>query len=287
MRFNFRLRELSAVVPWHDADGSHAHLGWFGLTDGWYWIEAGLESESVELFRYSEPLVDRWMREYARKPWLEALPYVDYQVSRLWEDVLDVLPDALDPVPPRLARTLGPDGPWTRWERAASRAADRAPAKWEAWELLEVAARWWWARRLDAAYLQAGPQIWFWSDGIDVHLQWDNRERFLDGRPAWEAILGQSAVPAADFVAEVRAFDTHFIARMRDRITLAQTNWTRPDVALEPSLDQEQLARSRRFSQRLETITQREPTRWDAVFRAIASVEALPGFASEQIMRLS
>lgn len=287
MRFNFRLRQLDAIAPWRDTDGSHAHLGWFGLTDGWYWIEAGPESRPVKLFRYSQPLVDKWISEYLGAPWVEALPYVDYQVSRLWEDVLDILPDALDPVPPRLARILGSDGPWTRWERAASAAVERAPAKREAWDLLEAAAGWWWARRLDTAYLQAGPQIWFWSDGTDVHIQWDNRECFLDGLPAWEEILGQYAVPAADFVAEVRAFDTRFITRMRDRITLAQTNWTRPDVALGPSLDQEQLARSRRLSQRLDTITQREPTRWDAVLRAITRVESLPEFASEQVMRLS
>jgi hypothetical protein len=88
MRFTFQLRQMGAIAPWHDADGSHAHLGWFGLTDGWYWIAAG----AAEFFRYSQSLVDKWTRGYSGAPWLEALPYVDYQVSRLWEDVLGLLP---------------------------------------------------------------------------------------------------------------------------------------------------------------------------------------------------
>lgn len=285
MRFTFQLRPLESVAPWHDADGSNAHLGWFGLTDGWYWIEAG--PKPVELFRYSQPLVDTWMREYTGASWLEALPHVDYQVARLWEDVLDILPNVLDPVPSQLARALGPDGPWITWEQAATRTAEQALDKQEAWDLLETAAGWWWARRLDTAYLQAGPRIWFWSDGINVHLQWDNRDLILDGQPAWEVVLDQHTVPEMDFLAEVRAFDAHFIAKMRDRIALAQAEWARLDVAIDPGIDQEQLARSSRFSQCLEAIAKREPTRWDEVFRAIARVEALPEFASEQTMRLS
>jgi hypothetical protein len=285
MRFNFQLRPLGSVAPWHDADGSHAHLGWFGLTDGWYWIEVG--PRPVELFRYSQPLVDTWMREYTGASWLEALPHVDYQVARLWEDVLDILPNALDPVPPQLARTLDPNGPWKTWERAATTAVEQALDKQEAWDLLEAAAGWWWARRLDTAYLQAGPRIWCWSDGINVHLQWDNRDLILDGQSAWEADLGQHTAPEIDFLAEVRAFDAHFVARMRDRIALAQAEWARPDVALDPGIDQEQLARSSRLSRCLETIAKREPTRWDEVYRAIARVEALPEFASEHAMRLS
>jgi hypothetical protein len=287
MRFNFRLRGMRDISPWPGVGGAHPHLGWFGLTDGWYWIEAG----SADLFRYSQPLVDRWTREHGGASWLEALPYVDYQVARLWEDVLDILPDVLDPVPPRLARALAPDGPWSAWERAARAAVEQAPPEQEeeAWDLLEAAARWWWDRTLDAGYLQAAPRIWLWSDGAEVSVQWDNRGRILDGLPAWAAVIGQHTVPAATFVAEVRSFDARFISRMRDRVAIAQAEWARPDVALDPDLDQEQLARSGHLSRRLGAVANAkpEPERWDAVLRAIASVEALPGFAPEQKLRLS
>jgi hypothetical protein len=53
MRVEFRLRALGEIAPWHDGDGSHPHLGWFGLTDGWYWIGLG----EVELFRFSPAIL--------------------------------------------------------------------------------------------------------------------------------------------------------------------------------------------------------------------------------------
>jgi hypothetical protein len=164
---------------------------------------------------------------------------------------------------------------------------ERALPDQEGWDLLEAAAGWWWARYLDTAYLQAGPQIWFWSDGAEVHVQWDNRDRMLDGLPAWAAARGDHSAPADDFVAAVKAFDARLISRMRDRIAIAQVEWARPDVALDPGLDEEQLARSHRLAQRIGTVATREPTQWDAVFHAIARIEALPGFASEQGVKLA
>jgi len=283
MRFHFHLRQLVDIAPWHNADGSNPHLGWFGLTDGWYWIEAG----SAELFRYNRPLVAKWRREYSDVPWLEALPYVDYQVSRLWEDVLEILPAVLDPVPSRLAHALGPDEPWINWERAAKTAVEQAPHEQEAWDLLESAAGWWWARQLNTSYLQAAPQICFWSDGADIHIQWDNRACVLDGLPAWEAVIGEHKAPVADFIAEAQAFDARFLSRMHDRIAIAQSEWTRPDVALEPGLNQEQVARTGWPARRFDAIKGQDLTHWDAVFQAIARIEALPGFATDHALRLS
>lgn len=120
MRFHFRLRPLDDIAPWGTVTNPDArtpewlcrpHLGWFALTDGWYWIEAS----QAELFRYSQAAVNAMVREQPNAPRVsEALeiPYEDYQVTRLWEDLLELLPDVLDPVSSRLAATLGPDGPW-------------------------------------------------------------------------------------------------------------------------------------------------------------------------------
>lgn len=182
------------------------------------------------------------------------------------------------PVPPQLAASLGPDGPWTAWEREAEKAAENALPRGEAWGLLEDAARWWWKRHISTAYLQAGPQIWFWSDGTNAHVEWDNRELSLDGVPVWEARLGQHTVPVADFLEEVYSFDTRFMQQMQDRVTSVQVEWTRPEIALDPGLAEEHLAHSRRMGQCMESIAQHPPTAWDEVFRAIAQIEALPTF---------
>ena len=78
-------RSGAAAAAGHDLDievrsweatldlGDTPSLHWFGLTQGWYWIEAGGP---------------------------EPLPYVDYYVVRLWEDlgfrILATVPEAFD-----------------------------------------------------------------------------------------------------------------------------------------------------------------------------------------------
>jgi hypothetical protein len=128
--------------------------------------------------------------------------------------------------------------------------------------------------------LQAGPLIWFWSDGTHAHIEWDNRTILLDAVPAWEAVLGQYTLPVAAFLEEVRTFDAHFIRRMHDRVAIAQAEWKRPDVALDPGLSGEQVVRSQWLLRCMEGIAQRQETEWGVVFRAIADIESLPTFAT-------
>ena len=91
IRFNFDLRPVGEIVPWTKGDGSDPRLGWFALSDGHYWITV----DEVELFRYSEESVALWRSE----GYEVASPYANYQVVRLWEDVLDWLPEFHEPVP--------------------------------------------------------------------------------------------------------------------------------------------------------------------------------------------
>jgi hypothetical protein len=89
--FEFVLRPIEQVAPW-GAPGEE-NLHWFGLTDGWYWMNVG----EVQLMRYSQRLID------AIPEWNPPLPYVDYQVDRLYDDLLSILPAIVDPIPPDIA----------------------------------------------------------------------------------------------------------------------------------------------------------------------------------------
>lgn len=289
MRVQFRLRPVDDIAPWGPVPSQNAstpdwlrrpHLHWFALTGGWFWIEAG----EAELYRYSQAAINAMVREQPVAPWVSEvleIPYDDYQVARLWEDLLELLPDVLEPVPPQLAASLGPDGPWTAWEREAETAVEAVEDETlyeNAQDMREAAAGWWWKRHISTAYLQAGPQIWFWSDGSNAHIEWDNRALSLDGVPVWEALLGHHTIPVADFLEEVRSFDAQFMRQMHDRVASAQAEWTRPEIALDPGLADEQHTRSQSMRQCTESIARQEPTAWDKVFRAIAQIEALPTF---------
>ena len=82
MLINFTLAPIEEIVPWGEP-GSYS-LHWFGLTYGEYWIQAG----EAALFEYSD---------HARNAGINR--YCDYQVVRLYEDLLDMLPYILEPVP--------------------------------------------------------------------------------------------------------------------------------------------------------------------------------------------
>ncbi len=284
MLFNFRLRPVEDIVPWGPVLSptdktpdwlTQPHLGWFELTDGWYWIAAG----QAELFRYHHELIEATLRDHHGERWtasLAEMPYVDYQVVRLWEDILDTLPAILERVPLQLAQMLGPDGTWIAWERRVQALVD---AELVDWTLSNLATGWWWQRYLDSAYLRAGPYTWFWCDETNVHIQWDNRTCDLDGMPAWEANQGIFSLPTAQFLNEVRSFDARLMQAMGERVAQIQAGWQRSDVVIDPHLGEEHQKRSWWMQRCLDHQGGREPTDWEAVLQAIARIEALPAFA--------
>lgn len=64
------------MSPW---GGDQPRLHWFGLTEGWCWIRVG-EHELLRCSRLYHPDC-----------------YVDYYLARLWEDVIVLNPDVLEP----------------------------------------------------------------------------------------------------------------------------------------------------------------------------------------------
>jgi len=88
----FNLKPLQDVMPWGDEPNQYLH--WFALTDSFYYMELG----DVQLFCYSDEILEFWSKEY---PGCNSKnePYMDYQVVRLYEDVLEILPDVIQPIP--------------------------------------------------------------------------------------------------------------------------------------------------------------------------------------------
>ncbi len=81
--FEFELRPLDQVKPWGTPADPNLH--WFGLTDGQFWIQVG----EHRLFEYHQA-----SRNHSGAP-----QYCDYQVARLYEDIISLVPHALVPVP--------------------------------------------------------------------------------------------------------------------------------------------------------------------------------------------
>jgi hypothetical protein len=194
IRFRFELRPLADVGPWGGSEGP-ATLHWFGLTEGWYWIEV----DGLQLLRYDRGTLDRL--GVAGEPAVR--PYADYFVARFWEDLLLVHRAALEPVPDDLESFL-------RWH----------PEEWPVVDDSDAGAaeEWLWAHDLDQGHLINAPALRLWTcrDGERLTLTW--RHGHAPG-PRFDAPdAGEVVVPAAAFSAAVADLHDGLLAAMDARI---------------------------------------------------------------------
>lgn len=269
MLFQFQLRPLGEVTPWGE-EGAYS-LHWFGLTDGWYWLKCG----NQELFRYSEALLATWSGKGLGRG---EQPYVDYHVVRLWEDILDMLPEILSPVPKQVLELMQPGPESFEWCGQISElgSEDEVDAQPLALEHYFLAVNWIGRRKLDAGCLLAAPRIWLWTDGITMFIRWDNRDQMLEGHPAWASREGTFTLPLDAFMEEVRSFDRRLIQAMQERIQTVAQSWVRPEIQIDvEALLGEQEERATWLSLALERARTQEPEAWDKTVEAIKRCESL------------
>jgi hypothetical protein len=261
MLFNFELTPLDDVAPW-GSDGDR-YLGWFILTDGRYWVRVG----QSELFRSSDAILSRWGEQYPDSR--DTSPYVDYYVVRLWEDILEVLPSWINPVPDDLAVML-------QSKRASL--SDILPRRFELdteGELWEAAMRWWLNRRLTSYHLKHSPRIAIWTGDGTTHITWDNRGLMADDVPVWAAQQGAFQIPVADFVAEIQSFNDRLLNAMEARIAEIKRDWKRADIRIDiEQLDAEQIDRRTWLPNKLQ---RPEYVDWNETRLALARYAELTG----------
>ena len=235
-------------------------LHWFGLTDGQYWIETGDDA----LFEYSEHV--------RSKP--GSTRYCAYQVARLYEDLLEMVPSILEPVPASLFSYLsGESGSaWMAKSAAWFTNAFESLDEERYWEIADASVTWIGSRTLDTAYLSPSANIRMWSEQSAVHIEWDNTKKLCEGLPAWSATRGSFRIPREAFIQEVRAFHTRLIDQMTQRVESVAAGALSPDVQVDlPALRKEQLQRNRAFENALSGPA--VATDWQSVTGAIAEIE--------------
>lgn len=210
IRFHFRLRPLADVETWGDRG-----LHWFGLTDGWYWIEV----DGYKLFHHPS-------NADSGQP-----SPVDYYVVRLWEDVQEVLPSVLEPVPADLVDRMTSDQ--DTWYGAGV-------------EDVEAALDWYGNHFMYTSYLAASPRILWWrsiTDRDTITVDW----RHPAGRGLDCAVprQGRASVSTESFLRAVKEFDRELIDAMGRRIAEIETGGLDPEIRLDiEQLRQEHQLRS-------------------------------------------
>jgi hypothetical protein len=202
IRFRFDLVPLEEVTPWGERNSLH----WFGLAEGWYCLDI----DGRELLRYSDHTMGMW-RTGSDGP-ARAHPWVDYYVVRLWEDMLEVLPHALEPVPGDLVEFMV--GESMNWCETDDPAADVAMSAYG-------------DRIVDTGYLRVGPHLRWWRevDTADtIVIAWryptDPHGEISFTAPEY----GQASVSTEEFVSAVTDFDRSLLDAMQTR----SHNWPRP-----------------------------------------------------------
>lgn len=252
MLFNFTLVPVEKIQPW--GTPGNPSLSWFGLTDGQYWIQAG---ENI-LFEYSE---------HVRS---EGEPrYCDYQVVRLYEDLLEMLPYVLEPIPPSLVQYISGDTA-VKWKSTYQlwfeQNEDRLDSD-QFWNVIEVTGMWSAKRRLDTAYLSPSANIVIWSDTENVYFEWDNRNKVIDDIPAWTAIQGKYKLSRAEFNKEVQSFHTRLMDQMTQRVGQVLSGALSKEINI--NLDGLKREHEQRCHSLDEALSLHPQTNWQAVEQAI------------------
>lgn len=216
--FDFILKPLQDIEPWGSPDDPNLH--WFGLTDGWYSIAVG----SHRLFEYTPDLLNRW-----RPTWPDVgqpVPWPDYQVVRLYEDIFDIAPAVIRPLPDELWKFVRDLDYINEWEKLRSKAMLAIPDDGEehekCWQEYELATSWWSNHFLWSGHLSGGPSIWFARHQNQVSISWDNTECTIDNLKTWTADRGKLVMAVSDFKSELRSLHDRLMTQMAERIAILQ-----------------------------------------------------------------
>lgn len=255
MLFNFAMVPLEEVQPW--GKPGRLSLSWFGLTDSQYWVQAG----TSVLLEYSG---------VARR--LGSSRYCDYQVVRLYEDVMALLPYVLEPVPADLIQYISGDRSCVQERATAWHAANSERDDDLYWEIIDGSSTWIGNRSLHFSYLSPSANILMWSDESLVHIEWDNRAKLVDGVCAWSAECGSHSLPRSEFKEEVRSFHKRLMDEMSVRVSRVVAGGLPADVHVDvPGLLREHEQRKLLPASAFELPSPH--TDWQAVRKALLAVD--------------
>ncbi|SCL44994.1 hypothetical protein GA0070606_0550 [Micromonospora citrea] len=219
IRFRFELYPLDEVSPW---GRDQPTLHWFGLTEGWYWLEAG----GHELLRRT-----RQVRQH---------PYVDYYLARLWEDVIFFTPQVLEPVPDDLQPLIASHrAQWTCDPLDFVAEPDEEPTDDGNADVPDhpvvTAAIWHSEHHLDFGYLRNPPKLRFWrtSRGVrdEITIDWqheDDGEIGFHGDPTIRL-----SVPTTAYLEAVHTLNRELMDAMEQRIEELERRGGLPGVDLD------------------------------------------------------
>lgn len=241
--FTFALRDLDDVEPWGEPE--HPTLHWFGLTDGWYDLTIGDDH------LFGGPDLPRG---------------VEYPVVRLWEDLIEVAPQVLQPIPSALAARVESIDAWRQWSQ---RALELDHPR----ELNEAALSWWWRRELTSTQFIDAPRLHMWRVGEVLHLHWHTLLA-EPGGPVWPSPRGTAVTSPDAFHSALINFDRDLLAAMEARVVAVERGWQRTEIGIDVrGLRREHEDRAGWLEKGFQSEAARSPPPWESVLAGIDELE--------------
>ncbi len=271
-KINFQLRELDEIVPW--GQEPHLSLHWFGLTDGFLWLDAGAQT----IYEYNGA---------AREYFGSSLHYNEYQISRFLEDFFGVFRFVGEAVPEELYDRLDRfDAKLEKWQE---RHWDEEDEVYEQFYYEEYCGlgQWRWDRTLDSGHLVGGPLIGFFRCGERLKILWESTFRLENGESIWTAPKGSFELSYDEFVSAATEFFHSFFVAMEQQVKAAAAKeWG--SVSLDKQrLLEEQEERRAGFAKDLSFLTSPGGnTDWDNVRRLCSKMEKELKGAEEGIEKI-
>ncbi len=259
LRFRFELRPVADIAPWGTL--GNRSLSWFGLTDGWQCLETAV-GRLLEYARPFEPRGSRW---------------VDYQVVRLFEDLLEIWPWVSDSVPEDVAsRFFG-------WYSAAEASRIASMADPDTQELWLEACAWWHNRQLQFHQLILAPELHFWRTGSEVNLLWDATGMDAAG-PRWAVQHARLTAPFEEAQRAVEDFCQALLSAMAERVAAIERDvWTRPECSLDVA--KVVAEQHERETWQAANLSRTFETDWDAI-RQLQEKVSMGGAAADLVLSL-
>jgi hypothetical protein len=246
----FLLRDVADITPWGPPSDQWLH--WFALSDGCNCIEAP-QGRLLEMHECAPGLAEPWC---------------DYQVVRLFEDLLEVWPVIAERVPEDIFGLIDAD---FEAHIDALHASDENDDDDALWEAVAVACEWFRARRVSMAHLASGPKLHLWRVGDTMRLRWVANPGGDPERDHWTVARADCQIAFGDVARGTQEFAEHFLGAMGARVaTILREGWTRGDCAID--LDNLQQQQSDREAWAREMLSQEHHTDWDATRAALKKI---------------
>ncbi len=207
----YRLKDVESIQPW---GGAEKTLGWYGMSYGCHCIE----TDAGRLLEY-------FNSKTSRAQWC------DYQVARLFEDMLTIWPHASEPVQENVVeffKCRSPqdlDNAVEAWITQAFDATDDNDE--DRLDRIDQVRSWWRQRYIQFAHLAGTPELGMWRIGDTMHLRWNGDESWLPERASL-------SIPFETVHAGIDDFVHGFLQEMRARVShLAQGGSARIDCVID------------------------------------------------------